>query len=44
MGEEDEAEYWGRRALEIAERELPAGSPELARFGWPPQARTTVRI
>jgi serine/threonine-protein kinase len=35
MGEADEAEYWGRRALEIAERELPAGSPELERFGWP---------
>ncbi|AKS41080.1 serine/threonine-protein kinase [Wenzhouxiangella marina] len=35
MGEEEEAEYWGLRALEIAERELPAGSPELERFDWP---------
>jgi len=36
LGQADEAEYWGLRALGIAQRELPEGSPELERFAWPP--------
>ncbi|MEN1728473.1 MAG: serine/threonine-protein kinase [Pseudomonadota bacterium] len=34
MGQKEEANYWGLRALEIAQRELPAESPELERFVW----------
>ena len=43
MGEGEEAAYWGLRALEIAERELPESSPELERFEWPPQSESSSR-
>ena len=44
LGEAEEAAYWGLRALEIAARELPAGSPELERFEWPPRPEVSSRI